>query len=100
MRDYPHSMREGPAAAAAEGGVRVERGLRTVAATDALIALRAGYPVVTLASIEYTKLPLNYRWPSDTPLHWQTIQDAISTCEHFLRGTELRDLDPAGRHAG
>jgi hypothetical protein len=102
MRDYPHSMREALAAAAAEAGVSVERGLRTVAATDALIALRAGYPVVTLASVEYTKLPLNYHWPSDTPdaLHWRTIQDAISTCEHFLRGIERRDADPAVRHAG
>jgi hypothetical protein len=102
MRHYPNAMREALAAAAAEAGVTVERGLRTVAATDALIALREGYPVVTLASVDYTKLPLNYHWPSDTPdaLHWQTIQDAISTCEHFVRGAELRDLDPAGRHMG
>lgn len=87
MRDYPVGMREELAAAAAERGVSVDRGLRTVAATDGLIALRAGYPTVTLASIEDTKLPLNYHWPSDTPeaLHWETIEQAIEVCEQFLR---------------
>jgi len=88
MRDYPAPMREALAHAADRAGVQVTRGLRTVAATDALIALRAGYPVATLASIEgFTKLPLNYHWPSDTPaaLHWETIEDAIAVCETFLR---------------
>jgi hypothetical protein len=87
MRDYPPSMRESLAQAAANAGVSIRRGVRTVGATDALIALRAGYPVVTLASIDRTKLPINYHWPSDTPdaLCWQTISDAISVCERFLR---------------
>ncbi len=87
MRDYPSSMRDALANAAARAGVRIERGLRTVAATDALIALRAGLPVATLASVDYTKLPLNYHWPSDTPeaLHWETIEDAIAVCEQFVR---------------
>ncbi len=88
MRDYPQRMRDALAAAAREADVEIGRGLRTVAATDAIIALRAGYPVVTLASVDYTKLPLNYHWPSDTPdaLHWDTIEDAIDTCEQFVRG--------------
>jgi hypothetical protein len=87
MRDYPASMRESLAEAAASAGVSIRRGLRTVGATDALIALRAGYPAVTLASVDQTKLPINYHWPSDTPdaLCWQTISDAISVCERFLR---------------
>ena len=87
MRDYPSHMREGLAEAAAEAGVQISRGLRTVAATDGLIALRAGYPVATLASVDETKYPLNYHWPSDTPaaLHWQTIEDAIAVCDRFLR---------------
>lgn len=87
MRDYPSQMREALADAAAAAGVSVTRGLRTVAATDALVALRAGYPVATLASVTETKLPLNYHWPSDTAdaLHWETIEDAIATCEAFVR---------------
>lgn len=86
IRDYPVKMREKLAAAAAEAGVSVRRGLRTVAATDGLIALRAGYQVVTLASIDETGLPLNYHWPSDRPeaLHWETIEQAIAVCDRFL----------------
>jgi hypothetical protein len=92
MRDYPTEMRDALARAAAEAGVKITRGLRTVAATDAVIALRAGYPVVTLASVAETKLPLNYHWPSDTPdaLHWQTIEDAIAVCDRFLRSRDRR----------
>ena len=87
IRDYPIHMREELAAAAAEAGVDAQRGLRTVAATDGLISMRAGYPTVTLASIDETKLPLNYHWPSDTPeaLHWRTTEQAIAVCDRFLR---------------
>jgi hypothetical protein len=87
MRDYPEPMREALGQAASAAGVKIRRGLRTVAATDAIIALRAGYPVVTLASVDHTKLPLNYHWPSDTPdaLHWETISGAIAVCDVFLR---------------
>jgi acetylornithine deacetylase/succinyl-diaminopimelate desuccinylase-like protein len=93
MRDYPAQMRDALASAAADAGVDAQRGLRTVAATDGLIALRAGYPVATLASVDYTKLPLNYHWPSDTAdaLRWETIEDAISVCDRFLRREAERD---------
>lgn len=98
MRDYPQGMRQALANAAADAGVTVRRGIRTVAATDAVIALRAGYPVATLASIEDTKLPLNYHWPTDTPeaLYWDTVSDAIAVCDQFLRQPERGDtLSPA-----
>jgi Zn-dependent M28 family amino/carboxypeptidase len=92
MRDYPAAMRQALADAASASGVRITRGIRTVAATDALIALRAGYPAVTLASIDHTKFPLNYHWPTDTPeaLHWSTIEDAIAVCNAFLRARAVR----------
>jgi hypothetical protein len=88
MRGYPREMRDALAKAAANARVNIMRGLKTVGASDALIALRAGYPVATLASVDCTKLPINYHWPSDTPdaLHWQTIVDAIGVCEQFVRG--------------
>jgi acetylornithine deacetylase/succinyl-diaminopimelate desuccinylase-like protein len=87
MRDYPAEMCDALVAAAEHAGVAVERGARTVAATDALVALRAGYPVVTLASMEDTKLPLNDHWPNDVPenLRWPTIERAIEVCDQFLR---------------
>ena len=87
MRDYPPAMREALDQAAAEVGIPIVRGLRTTAATDAIIPLRAGYPVATLASVDETKLPMNYHWPSDRPeaLHWGTIEQAIAVCDQFLR---------------
>ena len=87
MRDYPTEMREALDQAAGAAGIPIVRGLRTTAATDAIIALRAGYPVATLASVDETKLPMNYHWHNDVPdaLHWDTIERAIGVCEQFLR---------------
>jgi hypothetical protein len=97
MRHYPEAMREALADAAARAGVGITRGIRTVAATDAIIALRAGYPTATLASIDDTKLPLNYHWPSDRAeaLHWETIEAAIAVCSHFLRRRADADRLPS-----
>jgi Zn-dependent M28 family amino/carboxypeptidase len=103
MRDYTEQMRDALAEAAAQAGVEITRGIRTVAATDAIIALRAGYPAVTLASVTDAKLPLNYHWPNDVPdeLHWDTIEDAIAVCEAFVRmrsrgGAQLQATGGAG----
>jgi Peptidase family M28 len=87
MRDYPAEMCDALVEAAGRAGVPIERGAKTVAATDALVALRAGYPVVTLASMEDTKLPLNYHWPNDVPenLRWPTLERAIEVCDRFVR---------------
>ncbi|HEY1690248.1 MAG TPA: M28 family peptidase [Solirubrobacteraceae bacterium] len=88
MRDYPQSARAALAASAQRAGIELGRGLRTVAATDALIALRAGYQVSQLASVDYTKFPANYHWPSDNPenLEWSTIGKAIAVAEEHVRG--------------
>jgi hypothetical protein len=87
MRHYSDAARERLATAAQAAGVELVRGLRTVAATDALIALRRGYSAVTLASIDATKFPSNYHWPSDTPenLDWSTIERAFAVADQFVR---------------
>jgi hypothetical protein len=88
MRDYTESSREALARAGAAAGVDLRRGLRTVAATDALIALRAGYPTCTLGGVDETKFPANYHWPSDTPdnLDWASVERAAEVCLRYLRG--------------
>ncbi|MHB1538699.1 MAG: M28 family peptidase [Solirubrobacteraceae bacterium] len=93
MRTYSRAAREALAAAAARAGVKLRRGLKTVAATDALIALRAGYEVAELASVDYTNFPANYHWSSDTPEHldWQTIGEAAAVAESFARGGGVDD---------
>jgi acetylornithine deacetylase/succinyl-diaminopimelate desuccinylase-like protein len=87
MRSYSDAARLRLAAAAEAAGVELVRGLRTVAATDALVAMRRGYPAATLASIDQNKFPANYHWPSDTPenLDWETIQRAYAVADRFLR---------------
>ena len=87
MRPYTESSREALARAGATAGVELTRGLRTVAATDALIALRAGYPTCTLGGIDETKFPANYHWESDTPdnLDWDSVEGALRICGEYLR---------------
>jgi hypothetical protein len=87
MRPYSETTRRRLGEAAESAGVELVRGLRTVAATDALVAMRRGYPAATLASIDETKFPSNYHWPSDTPenLDWETIQRAFAVADRFLR---------------
>jgi hypothetical protein len=88
MRHYPEQSREALARAGEAAGVDLRRGLRTVAATDGLIALRAGYPTCTLGGVDETKFPSNYHWPSDTPdnLTWESLEGAVRVCEAYLRG--------------
>jgi acetylornithine deacetylase/succinyl-diaminopimelate desuccinylase-like protein len=87
MRYYDEGSREALASAGAAAGVELRRGLRTVAATDALIALRAGYRTCTLGGVDETKFPSNYHWPSDTPdnVDWESIEAAVAVCEAYLR---------------
>jgi acetylornithine deacetylase/succinyl-diaminopimelate desuccinylase-like protein len=90
MRPYSEAARQRVAEAAEAVGVELVRGLRTVLATDALVALRRGYAAATLASIDATKFPSNYHSPSDTPenLHWDTIERAFAVTERFVRGAD------------
>jgi acetylornithine deacetylase/succinyl-diaminopimelate desuccinylase-like protein len=86
MRLYPEGSREALAAAGERAGVRLHRGLRTVAATDGLIALRAGYRTCTLGGVDETKFPAHYHWPSDVPdnLTWDSVEGAVKVCEAYV----------------
>jgi acetylornithine deacetylase/succinyl-diaminopimelate desuccinylase-like protein len=87
MRDYDERSREALAAAGRAAGVELRRGLRTVAATDGLISLRAGYPTCTLGGVDETKFPANYHWPTDTPdnLSWESVEAAAAVAEAYVR---------------
>jgi acetylornithine deacetylase/succinyl-diaminopimelate desuccinylase-like protein len=92
MRPYSDAARQRLAGAAQAAGVELVRGLRTVAATDALVALRRGYAAATLASVDATKFPANYHWRSDTPenLDWGTMERAFAVADRFLRASAVR----------
>jgi acetylornithine deacetylase/succinyl-diaminopimelate desuccinylase-like protein len=86
MWHYTEASRDALARAGEEAGVPLTRGLRTVAATDALIALRAGYPTCLLGGVDETKFPANYHWPTDTPdnLDWSSIDAAVEVCLRYV----------------
>jgi hypothetical protein len=86
MRHYTESSRDALERAGRDAGVELTRGLRTVAATDALIALRAGYPTCTLGAVDDTKFPAEYHWPTDVPdnLSWSSIDGAVEVCLRYL----------------
>jgi hypothetical protein len=87
MRYYHERSREALAAAGRAAGIELRRGLRTGAATDGLISMRAGYRTCTLGGVDDTKFPSNYHWPTDTPdnLSWESIEAAVAVCEAYLR---------------
>ena len=92
MRLYTERSRDALAEAGQAAGIELRRGLRTVAATDGLIALRAGYPTCTLGGVDETKFPSNYHWPSDTPdnLTWESVEGAVAVCEAYARLSRAR----------
>jgi hypothetical protein len=85
--DYPEEARDALARAGETAGVPLRRGLRLVVASDALIALRAGYRSSLLGGVDDTKFPSNYHWPSDVPenLTWESIERAAAVSEAYVR---------------
>jgi hypothetical protein len=98
MRDYPAASRERLVACGERAGVRLRRGLRLGYATDGLIALKAGYPCATLASVNKYKFTANYHQPYDTSdrLAWDTVADAVRVCREVVRSSApVREPAPA-----
>jgi hypothetical protein len=95
MEDYDDGLRELTADCARAAGVHLRRGLRARTSTDGVIPMRAGYPTVTLASVEPWKAPSNYHWPTDTPdrLDYSTVADAARLTEAVVR--RLGGVGPA-----
>jgi hypothetical protein len=88
MRYYTEASRDALERAGEAAGVKLARGLRTVAATDALIPLRAGYRSCLLGGVDETKFPREYHWPSDVPdnLDWSSVEGAVEVCLRYLEG--------------
>ena len=89
MTDYPLESREFLAAAGEAAGVRLRRGLRLGLATDGLIALKAGYPTATLASVTPYKFPANYHSQQDIArnVDFDSVAGAVAVCEAAVRAS-------------
>jgi peptidase M28-like protein len=96
MRDYPRPALELVDSVAAELGVWLFPNLRLRNATDALIALKAGYTCACLGSVTDYKAPSNYHWPSDTAdnVDYDTFADGVRLIEGIVRRLDERWLAP------
>jgi hypothetical protein len=87
MTDYPQATRDLVADVAEEAGIDLVRGLRTRAATDGLIALRAGYPSALLASVDNRNIPSHWHCPCDVAdnMDFDTVDQATAVCVALAR---------------
>jgi hypothetical protein len=87
MTDYPQEARDFLAAAGDAVGVPLRRGLRLGLATDGLIALKAGYPTATIASVTKYKFTANYHSHKDIArnVDFGSVAGAVQVCESAVR---------------
>ncbi len=87
MARYPREMCDLLTDAAARAEVPLAPGLELGLATDALVALRAGYRVATLASMTDYRLPANYHSQADVAenVDFSSVAGATAICEAVIR---------------
>ncbi len=89
MNEYPKDLLAEVKREADALGIELVPNLRLRNATDGLIALRAGYPTVTLGSVDEFKIPTNYHWPTDTPenVDLSTVADCARLVDRLARAS-------------
>jgi hypothetical protein len=87
IHDYAADVKDAIRATADELGVFLYPGLRFRNATDAVIALKAGYKTAMIGSCDELKAPSNYHWPTDTAenLDYATVADCARLCLELTR---------------
>jgi hypothetical protein len=87
MHDYTPAMRDWLAACGERTGHPLRRGLRSGFATDALIALKAGYPTGVLAAIDRYKMAPNYHSQRDVAANvdFGTVAACAEVCLEAVR---------------
>jgi Peptidase family M28 len=91
MHDYTPAVRDWLAACGERAGLRLRRGLRSGFATDALIALKAGYPTGVLAAIDEYKMAPHYHSQRDVAANvdFGTVAACARVCLEAVRSLEL-----------
>jgi Zn-dependent M28 family amino/carboxypeptidase len=97
MHDYTPAVRDWLAACGERAGHRLRRGLRSGFATDALIALKAGYPTGVLAAIDRYKMAPNYHSQRDVAAHldFGTVAACTAICLEAVRSLSSSRSAPA-----
>jgi hypothetical protein len=97
MHDYTPAVRDWLAACGDRAGHRLRRNLRSGFATDALIALKAGYPTGVLAAIDEYKMAPNYHSRRDVAANvdFGTVAACAEVCLEAVRSLSPRRRAPA-----
>jgi len=84
--NYDAGLKELASECASEVGVELGRGLRFSFASDAQIAMHAGYRSMMLGSVNHLKAPSNYHWPTDTAdnVDYGSVADAARLCRRVI----------------
>jgi hypothetical protein len=80
MEDYEDpTFRDLVERSAEQRGIRLERGIRVRASTDAIIPTRYGYPTASFISFMPWRMPSNYHLMSDVPenVDYGTVADSV-----------------------
>ncbi|MBJ7329923.1 MAG: M28 family peptidase [Solirubrobacteraceae bacterium] len=85
--DYDDPLRRIAVATAAEHGIEIHDDFRFSFATDAQIAMHAGYRSMMLGSVDELRSPSNYHWPTDTAenVDYGTVVQAVTVVEGIAR---------------
>jgi acetylornithine deacetylase/succinyl-diaminopimelate desuccinylase-like protein len=87
MNLYPEDFKALVRGCADREGIPLDGGVTFRNATDALIALKAGYPTVMLGSFDRYRMPANYHAPTDTAENVElgTLRQAVTLCTAVVR---------------
>jgi putative aminopeptidase FrvX len=87
MNLYPEGFKALVRTCADREGIPLDGGVTFRNATDALIALKAGYPTVLLGSFDRYRMPANYHAPTDTAdnVELDTLHQAVALCTAVVR---------------
>jgi hypothetical protein len=85
--DYDAGLKELARDCAERAGIPLKCGLRFSFASDAQIAMHAGYRSMMLGSVDRYRMPANYHWPSDDAdnVEYETVGQAVELCEAMAR---------------
>jgi hypothetical protein len=86
-RGYDAEFKDFTSECARQAGVELTRGYRLSFASDALVALRAGYRSVMIGSLNEYRAPANYHWRTDTPenVDYGSVVGAVRLCDTVIR---------------
>jgi hypothetical protein len=84
---YDGALKDLATECARRAGIDVVRGLHVVFASDAQIAVHAGYPTMLLGGIDDLKLPAHYHKPTDLPenIQMDCLADAVHVLDALVR---------------